>query len=143
MNPGYQPHRLAYEQDRDISLRAMKYVVHNEIDDENELTAAIADLTKAEKQWFRRHREQLYLTREDVLMKRIKNVHIECIPEQSRTPKLCHLPNIYSRSSAYVMENKEVTWESRKPNSVYFEDSIGVDLRKILMSKSHNVRNAS
>ncbi len=104
LNPGFQPKQLAYEQDRDLSLKAIKTIIIDEIFEPRALTESMSSLTKAEKQWFRRHRQDLYITREGVLMKRLEDpelhtpqngvvTHAQMIPPQKRISEIletCH-----------------------------------------------------
>ncbi len=98
-NPGYNANTLVYEQGRDISVRAMIHIIKSDITDPLLLTTAMKPLTKAEKQWFRRHRDHLYLSKEGVLMKRIDNpndfaitdgipTYAQIIPPQRRIPEI-------------------------------------------------------
>ncbi len=98
LSPGYDPKRLAEEQNRDMSLSAMKSIITDDVGDERELTKAMTSMTKAEKQWFRKHRTNLYLTKEGVLMKRLDHpeemgedeyvTYAQVIPPQRRIPEI-------------------------------------------------------
>ncbi len=98
LSPGYNPKRLNEEQNRDMALNAMKTAITDDIRDERELSKTLTSLTKAEKQWFTKHRTNLYLTKEGVLMKKLVHpeemqhdehiTYAQVIPPQRRIPEI-------------------------------------------------------